>query len=400
MIVDPTGYLPRIVDKQLSAALDTFPIVVVDGPRAVGKTTTSERVAKSVIRLPQDLPLLAIDADSTLKSLEAPVLIDEWQLAGTDLLWTLKRMVDNDPTPGRFILTGSVEPATYGPTYPLTGRAVNLTMYPMTIAEANGNGHEPGLLERVANDVPNTTTLDTTLFTLAQLFTTGFPAARDQLDPAMFLTGYAATVAQRAGDEGRDTARLSKTLAVLGVLTGQAVPDQRIWEAADINKASWKAYEDLLIRTHLSASLPAYSSNRLKRLTSYPKRLLTDTALALALANVTPDDLHADTTLAGRYIESLVTQQLRPQAHAHGGRLSHLRTSAGGHEIDIIVELGNRLIAIEVKGGERPTANDAKHLMWLQEQLGDALTHSFVIHTGANTYPIAERIWALPIHKL
>ena len=394
-------YLPRIVDKRLAETLQTFPIVVLDGARAIGKTTTAERVANSVIRLPQDLPLLAIDAEATLAAMESPVLIDEWQLAGVDLLWTLKQIVDSAPSPGRFILTGSVEPASYGPTYPLTGRAVRLTMYPMTASELAGVGDQPSLLCRLhAGEALEARIGDAPNFSLDQLFTTGFPAARDQPDPSMFLNGYASLVAQRAGDEGRDSSRLLRTLAVLGVLTAQTVPDQRIWESADVNKATWKAYEDLLERVHLTTALPAFSSNALKRLTTYPKRLLSDTALALALAQLTTDDLARDLNTVGRYLESFVTQQLRPRTDALNGRLSHLRTSGGDHEVDLIIELPNNRYAIGIKAGSRPTPSDAKHLLWLQRELRDNKPLGLIAHTGQDTYPLADDIWALPITRL
>ena len=116
----PAGYLPRHSDAALATALRSAPIVLLDGARGVGKTTSAHRLAASSVRLPDDLEQLRVDPAAYLGSLAPPVLLDEWQLAGTDILWTLKRLVDDDPTPGRFILAGSVEPATYGPTYPLT----------------------------------------------------------------------------------------------------------------------------------------------------------------------------------------------------------------------------------------------------------------------------------------
>jgi len=394
-------YLPRHVDPSVADALESFPIVVLDGPRAVGKTTTAEQFTKSEVRLPRDLSLIEFDASSTLSTMEPPVLIDEWQLAGTDLLWTLKELADNDPTPGQFILTGSVEPSTYGPTYPLTGRATRLVMRPMTQAELRGDGDSPPFLGRLLEGAaPVPAVGQESGFALEHLFTTGFPAAREQTDASMFLNGYAALVSQRAGDEGRDASRLLKTLAVLGVLTAQALPDQRIWDSADINKATWKAYDDLLTRVHLSTPLPAYSSNALKRLTSYPKRLLADTALSLALADLTQEDLRSHPTTAGRYVESFVVQQLRPQTDAANGRLFHLRTSGGDHEVDVILEVAGTRFAFEVKAGPRPTADDAKHLVWLHNELGEDLSLSFVVHTGTDTYKVAEHTWAIPASLL
>jgi predicted AAA+ superfamily ATPase len=219
-------------------------------------------------------------------------------------------------------------------------------------------------------------------------------------EPSLFLDGYAALVSQRAGDEGRDASRLLTTLRVLATLEAQAVPDQRIWEAADINKATWKAYEDLLARTHVTAPSGAFESNRLQRLTSYPKRYLADTALALALAGVDVARLLGDPGLAGRFLESYVMQQLRPQVDAIGGTLTHLRTGAGEHEVDAVIEVGLDVYAVEVKLGVRPGVADARHLAWLRDRMGDRFVAGFVVHTGADAYELSDRIWAIPITDL
>ena len=392
-----TEYLPRLLDARLREALGAAPVVLIDGPRGAGKTTTASRLAASTLMLPRDLEVLRFDAEAYLRTATPPVLLDEWQLAGTELLWAVKRLVDDDPTPGRFILTGSVEPATYGPTYPLTGRAVRLVLRPMTHAELEGRGHETTFLNGVFDrGGPRRSAA----FDIQELLRPGFPAARHMPDPRLFLDAYATLVSQRAGDEGRDAGRLVRTLRVLAVLTGQAVPDQRVWEAADINKATWKHYDDLLNRVHMTADTRAFESNRLKRLTGYPKRFLADTAMACALSEIGSDELRSDPTAAGRYLESFVMQQLRPQVDGIGGVLRHMRTGAGGREIDAVVETGRSLVAMEVKLEARPGAADARHLVWLRDELPERFHRGFVVHTGSETYPIEERIEAIPVSAL
>ena len=394
-------YLPRHVDQALARALESSPIVILDGPRAVGKTTTGSRVASTSVLLPRDLPTLMVDPEAFLRALPPPVLIDEWQLVGTDLLWTIKGIVDADPMPGRFLLVGSVEPAAYGPTYPLTGRAARLVMRPMTKAELAGRGGEPTFVERVlAQDHPPLGRSSEAGFELEALARPGFPGARDLPDAQLFLDAYATIVAQRAGDEGRDASRLLRSLRVLATLTGQTVPDQRIWEAADITKVTWKNYDDLLSRVHLSAGVAAYESNRLKRLTSYPKRFLADTAMALVLSNLRIEDLRADPTLAGRFLESYVVQQLRPQADLVHRGLMHVRTGAGEHEVDALLETPSGVLAFEVKLGTRPSAAEAKQLDWLRDGLGGRFGHGYVVYTGRDCYSLSERVTALPVGLL
>lgn len=348
--------------------------------------------------LPRDLAALQVDPEGFLRDLAFPVLLDEWQLAGTDLLWTLKRIVDDDPTPGRFLLTGSVEPASYGPTYPLTGRAVRLVMRPMTQAELGGRGAEPTFLHRMLGGVDlRSTSGRRRTFELGWLTKPGFPAARGLVDSRPFLDAYAALVAQRAGEEGRDATRLLRTMRALATLSGQAVPDQRIWEAADVNKATWKQYDDLLERVHLSVPSPAFESNALARLTSYPKRFVCDTALALTLADLDAETLRVNASLAGRFFESFVAQQLRPQVDLLRGALLHVRTGAGEREVDAVIEVGHSIVGIEVKLGVRPTRHDAGQLEWLKDRLPDRFARGFVIHSGGDSYPLGDNIWAVSV---
>ena len=185
-------------------------------------------------------------------------------------------------------------------------------MRPMSAAERFGNGLLPGFLERfLAGSMPASTARAAASFASSELFQTGFPAARMMADPSLFLDGYSALLSQRAGDEGRDATRLLTALRVLATLEAQAVPDQRIWDAADINKSTWKAYDDLLSRTHIAVPTPALESNRLARLTTYPKRYLADVALSLQLAGLS-DSERSNPTVLGPYFESYVGQQLRP----------------------------------------------------------------------------------------
>jgi len=397
----PVTYLPRTVDRTLADALASAPVVLLDGPRAAGKTTTANRWSASSVRLPRDLDALRVDPAGYLRSLESPVLIDEWQLAGTDLLWIIKDIVDADPGPGRFLLTGSVEPATYGPTYPLTGRAIRLVVRPMTWAELHGRGAEPTFLEQAINGGGEALgSPDPDPFDLSALATSGFPGSRGLPDAQLFLDAYASLIAQRAGDEGRDSTRLLRAMRAVATLSGQAAPDQRIWEAADINKASWTNYQDLLTRVHVLTPSPAFESNRLRRLTAYPKWFLADTALALALADLTTAELATSPALTGRFLEAFVMQQLRTQADQVRGHVLHVRTGAGEREIDAVVETPAGVIGIEVKLGTRPNAHDARQLEWLRANLGKRFIAGFVVHTGDIRYAVSDRIWALPVGLL
>src|SRR5262250_495199 len=116
-------YLPRFADRQVERLLAELPAVLLVGPRASGKTTTARRHAGTVLRLDDRRQAEAVDADpdAILRGADEPVLVDKWQLAPA-VLGAVKRAVDDDWRPGRFIITGSVHADLEQPTWPGTGR--------------------------------------------------------------------------------------------------------------------------------------------------------------------------------------------------------------------------------------------------------------------------------------
>ena len=104
-----TPYVARMADDRLERLFGELPALMLTGPRAAGKTTTARRHARTVVRLDREAEATAFDADpdSALGVLPEPVLLDEWQ-AVPGVLAAVKRAVDDDPRPGRFLMTGSL----------------------------------------------------------------------------------------------------------------------------------------------------------------------------------------------------------------------------------------------------------------------------------------------------
>ncbi len=145
-------YQARFVDGLLERLMADFPAVVITGPRATGKTTTAARHTRSVVRLDRkaDAEAYRADADSVLARQPEPVLLDEWQ-AVPEVLGAVKRSVDRDPRPGRFVITGSVRATLTAETWPGTGRVLTLPMYGLTVAESQGRPDKPAFLDVLAN---------------------------------------------------------------------------------------------------------------------------------------------------------------------------------------------------------------------------------------------------------
>jgi predicted AAA+ superfamily ATPase len=149
--------------------------------------------------------------------------------------------------------------------------------------------------------------------------------------------------------------------------------------------------------------MPAWTTNRLKRLVRVPKRFVIDPALIGAALRLDAEAVLADGDILGRILETFVVAQLRPEAVVADSqpRLYHVRTEAGRHEVDVVAELGGgRIVGIEIKATSSPGDGDAKHLRWLKAELGDRLVAAVVLHTGPRLYALSDGVIAAPISTL
>ena len=410
-----TAYLDRLVDALVAEFLRQLPAVLIVGPRAVGKTTTALRFARTVIRLDRDADAAAFraDPDVALHGLQEPVLLDEWQVVPS-VLGALKRAVDDDPRPGRFLLTGSVRADIEADTWPGTGRLVRVAMSGLVVREVIGNIGQPGLFERiVAEGVEAAARIPTDTPDLKgyieMALAGSFPSPALHLQgPARrrWLDGYLDQIltrdaAQVAGD--RDPVRLRRYFEALASSTAEVVEDKKLYDAAGINAKTAAAYDRLLTNLFIVEAVPAWTTNRLKRLARSPKRYVVDPGLVSAALRVDVDGVMRDGDLLGRVLDSFVMAQLRAEIAVGAAQLRsyHLRQQQGRHEVDIILEAADgRVIGVEVKAEAAPTRHSARHLRWLRDELGDGFIAGVVLHTGPRPFALDDRLLALPICAL
>lgn len=410
----PRDYVPRLVDDLIGQLLGELPALLLAGPRGSGKTTTAIQHTKSIVRLDREAEAVAFraDPDAALRGLEEPVLLDEWQVV-PGVLGAVKRAVDDDPHPGRYLLTGSARADLEAETWPGTGRIVRIPMFGLTVRELVGSLANAPFFDRLSEgpveplSVPQETP-DLRGYTEFAL-RSGFPEPALHLSlPARtrWLDSYVDQLITRDAelvDEGRDPERLRRYFEVLALNTAGVPDDKTLYEAAGINRKTALAYEQLLRNLLVIEAVPAWTSNRLKRLVRSPKRYLVDPALAVGAMRLTEEAVLRDGDLLGRLLDTFVAAQLRAEVPicSTRPRLYHLRQHQGRHEIDVLAELGaNRIIAIEVKADAAPGRDEVKHLAWLRDELGDRFVIGVLLHTGPRSWLIEDRIVAAPISSL
>jgi predicted AAA+ superfamily ATPase len=255
---------------------------------------------------------------------------------------------------------------------------------------------------------------------VGEILGSGFPGLRGLAGRPLRaqLDGYVERIVDRdfeeLGHQVRRPATLRRWMQAYAAATATTASLETIREAATgdrgekPSRATTQPYRDVLERLWVLDSVPAWlpTNNRLARLSSPPKHHLADPALAARLLGVDAESLlhprpggppvPRDGTLLGSLFESLVTLSVRVYAQASEARTAHLRTWSGEHEVDLIVESGRRILALEVKLGQVVDDRDVRHLRWLRKELGDDLVDAAVITTGQAAYRRSDGVGVIP----
>ena len=404
-------YVPRLVDAVIDGYLKELPAIMVLGPRACGKTTTAARHARTTIRLDSDeVAAFRASADAALRGRAEPVLLDEWQMA-PEVLGAVKRAVDADRRPGRYLITGSERSDAADRFWPGTGRVVMLRMYPLTVAEQLHVTVRPLIDRMVAGESlagADNNPMDLHDY-LKLAVSGGFPEPAlelGEITARAWLESYADQVALRDArtyGESHDAGRLQRYLEANAINSAASPQHKTLYDAAGISRKTAIAYDTLLRDLMVIDLVPAWSTNQLKRLTRTPKRYVVDSGLLAGIMRVGIEDVLASSSLIGTMIDTFVVAQLRSEAAVAQSRyrLSHLREQSGRREVDVIAEIGGgRFIGIEIKAAANIDRSDARHLIWMREAMRERFVAGVVLHTGRDAFELADRITAAPISAL
>jgi uncharacterized protein len=415
------AYRRRIVDDELDDLLLGLPAVEIEGPRGVGKTATAMQRAQTVYLLDDEAQRVIARADPALLVRGAPlVLIDEWQLL-PESFDRVRRAVDAGALAGAFLLTGSAAPKDR-PAHSGAGRIADVRLRPLALAEREIETPTVSLRQMLTgrrSRVSGQTSVTLEQY-VDEIFRSGFPGIRSLSGRPLRaqLDGYLAGIVDRDFEEAGQPVRrpqvLRQWLTACASATSTVVSFEKIRDAATSDlgdkpaRTTVQIYRDVLERLFILDPVPPWlpSRNDFARLASPPKHHLADPALAARLLQTDPASLlrgerpriglSHQGTLLGALFESLVTLSVRTYAQAAEANVSHLRTLRGDHEVDLIIECGDGVLAMEVKLGQVPDDRDVRHLRWLKREIGDRLLDSVVVTSGPAAYRRPDGIAVVP----
>lgn len=419
-------YTPRILDEELDALFGDIPAIAIDGPKAVGKTTTAEQRVRDRVRLDSGATREAIAADPELiRARGRPLLIDEWQKVPET--WdVVRRAVDVDSRGGQFLLTGSAAPAVGATAHSGAGRIGRLRMRPMTLTE-RGVCHPTVSLRRLISgdkpDLHGTAELTLKDYT-EEIVSSGFPGLRGLGRRALSfqLDSYLRNAVDRdVPEQGLAVRKPESMLAWLrayAAATSSTASYSHLLNAATPGQSDKPshvtsiAYRDVLTQLWLLDPVPSWGppGNPLARLGQASKHQLADPALAVRLLGMSVSGLLDGQgvplgpqagTMLGHLFESLVTLCVRVPAQAAEASVGHLRTRNGDHEIDLVVVRGDgKVVAIEVKLATTVEERDTSHLRWISQHLGSTLLDAIIVNTGPAAYRRRDGIGVVPLGLL
>ncbi len=377
-------YLSRIVDAELAELLGAAGAVLVEGPKASGKTETARLASRSEVLLDVDdnaRRMIGADPGAVLDG-DTPRLIDEWQLE--PVIWNhVRRAVDRRAAPGQFILTGSAVPADDITRHTGAGRFTRLRMRPMSLYESGHATGEVSLHRLLDGCEQRAERAELPIRTVAALVCGGgWPANIGKTPPQTwranraYLDEIRRTDVSTVSGKTRDPVRVGRLLRSLARNIATPVAMSKLAaevgdRSAPLSADTVAAYLDALDRLMIVENQPAWSPHLRSRtsLRVSPVRHFVDPSLAVAALRATPERLLGDLEFLGFLFESMVIRDLRIYAQASDAEVFHYREKEG-LEVDAIVEAADgRWAAFEIKLGERWVEEGTKNLLRLARRM-------------------------------
>jgi len=418
MAINP--YQARVVDEELQRRLRNSGAVLIEGPKACGKTETARQAAASEVLLDVDATAraaVAVDPSLVLEG-ETPRLIDEWQVEPQ--IWNhVRRAVDERKEPGQFVLAGSAVPADDATRHSGAGRISRLRMRPMSLLESGVSDGSISLRDLIQGAGAKSPDRGVGLGDLAGAITRGgWPALQAlSVEAAMeavsdYLDDVCRTDISQVDGVRRDPVRVRRVLQSLARNVATHVAMTTIasdaGDGADepLKKHTVGEYLAALERLFVIEDQPPWEPHLRSRsiLRKSPKRHFVDPSLAVAALGADPAALRRDLNLFGFLFESMVVRDLRIYSQGARGEVRQFRDNKG-LEIDAIVEFDGSWAALEIKlGGDALIEEAAGNLLKFSGEVDTARSGEpallGVIVAGGYGYVREDGVQVIPITAL
>lgn len=403
---------PRLIQARLKDALADTPVVLLAGPRQSGKTTLVRRLAAEpgtrYLTLDDDLTLLSARQDPAglVRSLDRAV-IDEIQRA-PQLLLAIKKSVDEDRRPGRFLLTGSANLMLL-PTVAdsLAGRMETLSLLPLSQSELHG---------------ANANWIDAAF--AGQLLKVTVPIVADALVDAVLQGGYPESVSRTTPRRRTAWARqyidalitrdvldvagidkldqLPRFLRCLAQVSGQMCNYTQLGGQVGLDSKTAARYVGVFEQMYLLKRVEVWAKNRLNRVVKTPKLQFIDSGLLATLIDLNAAEVQHNRSRFGQVLQTFVHSEL----------LKHVTTAEGDYrllyyrdvdkfEVDVVIEnAAGQLVGIEVKATASVKESDLRGLKKLASVAGGQFKMGVLLYDGLETLPLGDGLWAAPLSSL
>ena len=401
-------YIQRGIINSVVNALDDMPVVAITGMRQTGKSTFLQRQHEF-----RDRRYVTLDDFSQLAAArenpdafvagKEPLTIDEAQRC-PELLVAIKRAVDRDRVPGRFIISGSANFLLMkNISESLAGRSAWFSMHPFTRRELAGGPAEPPFLKRFFDEPSSAGWKEVSPVLPDEITKGGMPPVvlGGLKDRSLWFKGYEHTYLDR---DIRDLARIGDIIPFRGLLRLAALRSGGILRVSELARdarlrtATVASYLSVMEVSCVLYRIPPYLHNPAARLIKSPKFYMGDTGLACHLAGI--EEMAEDHPLRGSMVESYVAQNLAGILQSAWPRAEiFFWNIQGRHEVDFVIEAGSRCIAIEVKAAARWAKADLAGLKAFVASTPRCAA-GILAYNGSSPVPLGDRLWAIPLGLL
>ena len=404
-------HYPRLIEPRIAEAMKDTPVVLLAGPRQAGKTTLVRQMAPSGLRyltLDDALTLLSAREDPVgfIRSLDRAV-IDEIQRA-PQLLLAIKKSVDEDRRPGRFLLTGSANLMAL-PTVAdsLAGRMETLSLLPLSQSEIEGrsaNWIDSVFAGRILT--VDTPTLGNDL--VERVLRGGYPEAMTRASAKRRVTWARQYIDAIIHRDVRDVADIDKLdqlprfLSALAQTAGQMCNYTQLGGQVGLDGKTVARYVGVFEQMYLLKRVNVWARNRLNRVVKTPKLQFIDSGLLAALLDLSSEEVQQDRTRFGNVLETFVFGEMLKHATTADSdyRLMYYR-DADKFEVDVVIESAvGQLVGVEVKASATVKESDLRGLKKLASVAGEKFKMGVLLYDGDETMPVGNRIWAAPLSSL